>query len=114
MVTHLEAAFARRGKRAEAGTMSIHSVVVDGPLALRMQRPNATPEGAAGRPDTDGSPLAACLAGGYEDIGRADSAQCVGCHALSENHGTGNAGSAFTCALKLDKSTCCKKLHSRK
>jgi len=31
---------------AEAGTMSIHSVVVDGPLALRMQRLDAARDGA--------------------------------------------------------------------
>lgn len=49
MVTHIEAAFSRRGRLAEAGTMSIHSVVVDGPLALRMQPLDAASEGATGR-----------------------------------------------------------------
>jgi hypothetical protein len=48
MVAHIEAAFARQVRLAEAGTMSIHSVVVDGPLALRMQRLDAAREGPSG------------------------------------------------------------------
>ncbi|WP_027053667.1 PD-(D/E)XK nuclease family protein [Mesorhizobium erdmanii] len=45
--------------------MSIHSVVVDGPLALRMQRLDAAREGATGRQILTLPLLAARLAGGF-------------------------------------------------
>lgn len=45
--------------------MSIHSVVVDGPLAMRMQRLNAAREGATGRQILTLPLLAARLAGGF-------------------------------------------------
>jgi hypothetical protein len=45
--------------------MSIHSVVVDGPLAMRMQRLNAAGEGATGRQILTLPLLAARLAGGF-------------------------------------------------
>ncbi|MGP2494456.1 PD-(D/E)XK nuclease family protein [Mesorhizobium sp. PUT5] len=45
--------------------MSIHSVVVDGPLALRMQRLDAAREGAIGRQILTLPLLAARLAGGF-------------------------------------------------
>ncbi|PAP98621.1 hypothetical protein CIT25_29430 [Mesorhizobium mediterraneum] len=45
--------------------MSIHSVVVDGPLAMRIQRLNAAREGATGRQILTLPLLAARLAGGF-------------------------------------------------
>ncbi|WP_246663550.1 hypothetical protein [Phyllobacterium endophyticum] len=45
--------------------MSFHSVIVDGPLALRMQRLNAAREGATGRQIPTIPLLAARLAGGF-------------------------------------------------
>lgn len=45
--------------------MSIHSVAVDGPLALRMRRLDAAREGATGRQILTLPLLAARLAGGF-------------------------------------------------
>ena len=47
------------------GNMAIHTVVVDGPLALRMRRLDAAREGAIGRQILTLPSLAARLAGGF-------------------------------------------------